>query len=249
MKPYFSDDTVTLYHGDMRDIVPRLPAVDLVLADPPYDSTSLRWDRWPDGWPTLVAEAASAMWCFGTLRMFMERRDQFGAWKLSDDIVWEKHNGSGFHADRFKRVHEQAAFWYQGPWANVYHQVPTTPDVTARQVRRKQRPTHMGNVGAGSYVSEDGGPRLMRSVIFARSMHGRAIHPTEKPADLVVAPLIEYGCTRGGTVLDPFAGSGSTGEAARLMGRKAILIEGFEPYCEAIASRLSQSVLPIGGAR
>lgn len=243
---YYADDTITLHCGDMRDIVPRLAAADLILTDPPYDSTSLTWDRWPDGWPTLVAESAPAMWCFGTLRMFMDRRDQFGAWKYSDDIVWEKHNGSGFHADRFKRVHEQATFWYQGPWSAIRHETPTTADATARQVRRKARPTHMGAINAGSYVSEDGGPRLMRSVMFHRSMHGRAICETEKPVSLLV-PLIEYACPPGGIVLDPFAGSGSTAEAARLLGRRAVLIEGREDACEKIAVRLSQSVLPIGG--
>lgn len=246
MTLYFADESVTLYLGDCRDVVPRLPAADLVLADPPYDSTPLPWDRWPDGWPTLVAEVAPAMWCFGTLRMFMERRDQFGPWKYSDDIVWEKHNGSGFHADRFKRVHEQATFWYQGPWSAIHHRTPTTMDATARQVRRKGRPAHLGSIEASAYVSEDGGPRLVRSVMFARSMHGRAIHPTEKPVGLL-APLIEYACPPGGTVLDPFAGSGSTAEAARASGRRAVLVEADERYCEVIAKRLAQGVLPLAG--
>lgn len=245
--PYYADESVTLFLGDMRDILPSLPMSDLVLADPPYDSTSLDWDRWPDRWPSVAAEAASSMWCFGSLRMFMDRRDQFGSWKYSDDIVWEKHNGSGFANDRFKRVHEQATFWYQGPWSAVWRQVPTTADASPRQVRRKQRPPHMGEIGTGVYVSEDGGPRLMRSVMYARSMHGQAIHPTEKPVGLL-APMIEYAFPPGGTVLDPFAGSGSTAEAARLLGRKAVLIEAHEPYCEAIVSRLTQGVLPFGVA-
>ncbi len=36
MKAYYSDDAVTIYHGDCRDILPTLPKVDLVLTDPPY---------------------------------------------------------------------------------------------------------------------------------------------------------------------------------------------------------------------
>ena len=36
MKPYYSDDAVTIYHGDCRDILPSLPKVDLCLTDPPY---------------------------------------------------------------------------------------------------------------------------------------------------------------------------------------------------------------------
>ncbi len=36
MKPYYSDDYVTIYHGDNREILPALEKVDLVLTDPPY---------------------------------------------------------------------------------------------------------------------------------------------------------------------------------------------------------------------
>ena len=36
MKPYYQDEWVTIYHGDCREILPRLPKVDLVLTDPPY---------------------------------------------------------------------------------------------------------------------------------------------------------------------------------------------------------------------
>jgi len=36
MKPYYQDEWVTIYHGDCREILPKLPKVDLVLTDPPY---------------------------------------------------------------------------------------------------------------------------------------------------------------------------------------------------------------------
>lgn len=244
---FYADDAVTLWHGDMRCIVPTLDLrADLIVADPPYGETSLEWDRWPAGWVRLLASAAPMMWCFGSLRLhglrFMEFLQE--GWAYSQDIVWEKHNGSGFHADRFRRVHEQAVLWYRGRWSERYHQVPTTPDAVRRTVRRKERPAHMGDIQRGSYQSEDGGPRMMRSVIAARSMHHHAIHPTEKPIGLL-DPLIRYACPPGGTVLDPFAGSGSTAEAARLSGRKAVLVEAREDYCRRIVSRLSQTVIPV----
>src|SRR3546814_7972972 len=61
-------------------------------------SDRLAWDRWPDGWPALAAKVASSMWCFGSMRMFLDRAPEFADWKLSQDYVWEKHNGSGFAA-------------------------------------------------------------------------------------------------------------------------------------------------------
>ena len=64
----------------------------------------------------------------------------------------------------------------------------------------------------------------MRSVIPVRSMHGRAIHPTEKPVG-ILDPLIAYACPPGGLVVDPFAGSGTTLEAPRCPGRQAIGVE------------------------
>lgn len=36
-KPYYSQDGITIYHGDCREILPHLPKVDLVLTDPPYN--------------------------------------------------------------------------------------------------------------------------------------------------------------------------------------------------------------------
>lgn len=245
--PYFQDDHVTLYLGDFHDVLPSLNITpDLVVADPPYGETSLPWDRWPDGWPSAVAAlGARSMWCFGSMRMFLDRRDEFVGWRMSQDVVWEKHNGSGAAADRFKRVHEHALHWYRGDWAEIHHITPTTLDATPRQVRRKARPTHWGDIAESTYVTEDGGPRLARSVIHARSMHGRAINETEKPT-AVLEPLISYGCPPGGLVVDPFAGSSSTLIAARESGRRAIGVETREAQCESAARRLAQGCLQFG---
>lgn len=247
MKPYWSDGQVTLWLGDCREILPALAVTaDLVLADPPYGETSLEWDRWPDGWLEAAAGVSRSLWCFGSLRMYLAHAAEFAAtWKLSQDVIWEKHNGSGFANDRFKRVHEQPSHWFRGDWTTIYHEVPVTPDARKIQVRRKQRPPHMGEIDAGVFASEDGGPRLMRSVIYMRSMHGRAIHPTEKPLG-ILAPMLDYACPEGGLVVDPFAGSGSTLDAARCSGRSAIGIEADERYCELAARRLSQGTLDFG---
>lgn len=82
----------------------------------------------------------------------------------------------------------------------------------------------------------------MRSVIYCRSMHGRAINETEKPTG-IVEPLIEYGCPPGGLVLDLFAGSSAVLFAARSIGRRAVGVEMREQQCEQAALRLSQQTL------
>jgi site-specific DNA-methyltransferase (adenine-specific) len=244
-EPYYQDDKVTLWLGDFREVLPSLDVTpDLVLTDPPYGETALDWDRWPDGWPGLIAATgARSMWCFGSMRMFLDRRDEFADWKLSQDVVWEKHNGSSLRADRFKRVHEFATHWYRGDWGDIRHDPPHTSDETPRTRRTKGHPAHY--LDRPAYVSEDGGPRLMRSVIYARSMHGRAINETEKPTG-IVEPLVEYGCPSGGLVLDIFAGSCSTLVAARNLGRRAIGIEKREAQCEQAARRLAQDCLDFG---
>lgn len=248
MNPYYEDASVRLYHGDCREILPEIgEAFDLIVADPPYGETSLDWDVWPAGWPGFLAGYASSMWCFGSMRMFLEKYSELDDyWRLSQDVVWEKHNGSIFHNDRFRRVHEHALFWYRGAWRDRYHETPTTASARQKTVRRKERPTHSGDIGAGSYQSIDGGPLLMASVIYARSMHGQAINETEKPVSLL-EPLIQYAMPPAGTVLDPFAGSGSTLVATRNRGGSAVGIEKRESQCEKAALRLSQGVLDFGG--
>lgn len=235
--------------GDCRKVMAEMPAgsVDMILADPPYGDTSLEWDRIVTGWSAearRLLKPHGSMWVFGSLRFFLDPRNDFAAegWKLAQEIVWEKHNGSGFHADRFRRIHELAVHFYpaDAPWSGVYKEVQYTADAVARTVNRKKgRPAHTGRINAVPYQSVDGGPRMMRSVIYARSCHGSAEHPTQKPVE-ILEPLIRFSCPPGGIVLDPFAGSGSTGVAASSCGRLALMIEAREEY-HAIAVRRNQA--------
>lgn len=246
MTPYYTDDMVTLYLGDMREILPALDLqADCIVTDPPYAETSLAWDRWPNGWPTLAATIASSMWCFGSMRMFLDRRDDFADWKFSQDVIWRKPRGTSHAADRFTRVHEHAVLWYHGKWADIHHeaqrQIYAGPSAGTVRTSPKTANWH-GEQGSSAWV--DDGTRLTHSVIDVANLYYRgAIHPTEKPIG-ILDPLIRYACPPGGLVLDPFAGSGSTLDAARQSGRRGIGIEAHEPYAEAAARRLSALTLP-----
>lgn len=65
-------------------------------------------------------------------------------------------------------------------------------------------------------------------------------HPTQKPLELM-RRLVDVVTPPGGVVLDPFAGSGTTGVAALLEGRRFIGVEMTEHYAEVAARRLSEA--------
>lgn len=245
MSIYYQDDLVTLHLGDCREVLEGLGQFDLVLTDPPYGETAIAWDTWPTGWPALAAQHARSMWCFGSMRMFLKQRDEFAAWRLSQDVIWEKHTGTGMATDRFARVHESALHWYQGDWSDIYHKAPRVKIGNMR--RTASKPTgavvaeHLGGVQRMT-TWEDDGTRLAHSIFRVHGMHRRGDHPTEKPTGMI-EPLMEYACPPGGTILDPFAGSGSTLAAAKGTGRKAVGIEASEEYCERAAKRLAQDSL------
>lgn len=236
----YDEGGITIYHGDCREILPMLGPADAVITDPPYGVTALKWDVRVEGWMGLLPSACC--WCFGSMKYFLAER--FDGWSYAQELVWEKHNGSNFHADRFRRVHELIVQFYRGDWAAIYKQPQFTPTAQRRTVRTRPRQAHFGKIDSTPYESEDGGPLIMRSVLFARSCHGYAEHPTQKPIS-VIAPLIEYSCSPGGVVLDPFMGSGSTLIAAKQAGRSAIGIELQEIYCEIAVKRLAQGVLAL----
>lgn len=267
-EPYWKDDDagLQLYLGDMREVLPTLGLqADLIIADPPYGETSLDWDRWPDSWVQTAAAHSTSMWCFGSQRMFFDHLHEFRAdWTLSQDVighnehgqpivgdvnvVWEKHNGTSFARDRFKRVHEHALLWYRGPWEAQHRSVPVEKSGrrTGGQGGFKARASsrdHLGKIAPQMWDGSDA-RRLMRSVIKVRSMQGlQPINETQKPIG-IVEPLIHYACPPGGLVVDPMAGSCVVLEAARLMGLRAIAIEKRESQCEAAARRLSALILP-----
>lgn len=81
-----------------------------------------------------------------------------------------------------------------------------------------------------------------KSWIEGRNPDGKRLHPTQKPLSLMKWCL---GFVESSTIVDPFAGSGTTLVAAKNLGLHAIGIEIEERYCEIAAKRLSQEVLPL----
>ena len=127
-------------------------------------------------------------------------------------------------------------------------------------VRRNRKPgtmtawmgTRASPTGDDVTYGDSGGPSRFfytgkASTADRNNGHGPAnTHPTVKPTDLM-RWLVRLATPPGGIILDPFAGSGTTGVAARAEGHRAVLIEREPDYLQIIAGRLAQQSL-LGGA-
>jgi len=248
MQPYYEASGITIYHGDCLDVMPALqPAVDLILADLPYGTTACSWDSvislaslWeqyrflikPSGAVTLTGSQPF------TTTLIASNLDMFRyCW------VWEKDTPTG-HLDANRKpmkAHEDVCVFYQ-------RQPTFNPQKWKGQPNhgRSTRDDAFSNIYSGAYKTtapDQTGMKYPRSVIrFSKYAPRETLHPTQKPLELM-AYLIQTYTNVGDLVLDNTMGSGTTLEAARLLGRRAIGIEIEERYCEIAARRLSQEVM------
>lgn len=134
------------------------------------------------------------------------------------------HDGSDEVLDAF------ASFGSKGAFAPVKGTEPSQPGTHGVFASLDRRP--------GAFHADEGSAaRFWYSAKADVGDRWDSRHPTVKPVDLM-RWLVRLVCPRGGTVLDPFAGSGTTGAAALIEGRDAILIEREEEYIDDIRRRL-----------
>ncbi|ARG91424.1 DNA-methyltransferase [Mycobacterium kansasii] len=183
---------------------------------------------------------------------------QDDGWILRSDIVWSKRNFMPESVtDRPTRAHEYVflmakspRYWYdadaireQSDPRQQAHNERYAREYTAHTVRAAAsgQPGNVNNVGIHSRPGKPG--RNARSVwsISAQPFPGAhfAVMPPQLAERCVVA-----GCKPGGTVLDPFNGSGTTGLAAQRTGRKYIGIDINREYLElTLNTRLREATL------
>lgn len=250
-EPYYTDEHVTLYLGDLRDVLPTLTVrPDSCVTDPPYEETVASWDRWPDGWIQAVGDVlppAASLWMFGSTRLMLARATEFKGWKYAQEMLWGKRNGSAPGSrDRLNKVHEWAFHWYRGRWGDLHHEWEREPSDQPDKgyVRKLGRAAGHQRTSRETAWQDDGTrqPRSLTWIVEAPSVRYAKRHQDEKPLACVI-PLVRECTPPGGLVLDPFAGSGTTAVAARMLGRRALLVEGDEAHCYAIATRLQDELL------
>ena len=122
-----------------------------------------------------------------------------------------------------------------------------TPDRPAKATTFSNSQGYGGGIGLvqGPLYSDSGGASrffyVAKAPTVERPRQGEIAHPTVKPIDLMQW-LVRLVTPPGGTVLDPFAGSGTTGEAAIREGFSTILIEREADYLPLIRERFRRPI-------
>lgn len=251
--------TDVVLKGDCIEVLKRLPdaSVDMVFADPPYnlqlggdllrpdnsvvDAVDDDWDKFDSfaaydaftrAWLTecrRVLKPEGSIWVIGSyhnvFRLGTAIQD-LGFWVLND-IIWRKSNPMpNFKGTRFTNAHETLI------WA----------------ARSREQKRYTFNYDALKAFNED--TQMRSDWTFAlctgeeriKDADGKKAHPTQKPEALLHRVLLA--ATRpGDVVLDPFFGTGTTGAAARRLGRHFIGIERDEGYAKVAEKRI-KAVVP-----
>lgn len=227
MKPYYSREGFTLYHGDCAEVEVEC---DLLVTDPPYgqEFKSGKSDLWgpikgdrPQDMAEIVAAIGHVLKGLrrGRHVYIFEKGFDLSALPLSGaaELIWDKEVvGMGDLSEPWGPQHEKIRF-------------------ATYEISQANRAKGYGNLAArlrkGSVI------RSMR-----RTNGGRAkLHPMEKPID-ILRQLIESSSVMGEIVYDPFAGSGSTLIAAALEGRIGVGCEFDERYCEIAVKRFENEL-------
>lgn len=244
-----------LIGGDCLNVLPKLPdaSVDCVFVDPPYflQLPKKRLQRWSgsdvdaveDSWDTFedfaayddftrryltqlqrIMKPTGTIWIIGTyhnIHRVGTIMQDLGFWMLND-IVWFKNNPMpNFRKVRFTNATETLLWAVRDKKAKKY----TYHADYAKSLNENKLGINVWRLPLCS-----GRERL-------RDEEGNKIHSTQKPLELLRRVILSA-TDPGDLILDPMAGSGTTGAAAQELDRRFLLIERNEHYLTAIKQRL-----------
>lgn len=214
MNPYYKDGAVTIYHGDCRQILSDINKVEFSFTDPPYN-VGKKYGSHNDNMPLWKYFA----WVKSWLNLVVDKSENFAIYPPKNHLRW--------FMNRLPEHHLVVASWFpygaiRGGYVHQYAPLllPKTP---------KHR---VQDHWAGCKMPGCG-------YFFTETTYGHPGYTSEHLTKTVLSCCTD----EGDTVLDPFGGTGTTGRAAKDLGRKAVLIEIEERYCEIAARRMGQEVL------
>ncbi len=248
-------DSAPIIVGDCVAEMTKLPAacVDLVFADPPYNlqlqgdlkrPDDSRVDAVDDDWDKFASFSAyddftrawlmacrrvmkpnATLWVIGSYHNIFRVGtilQDLGFWILND-IVWRKSNPMpNFRGRRFTNAHETLI------WA--------ARDASTRNYTFNYEALKAGNDDV--QMRSDWLFPLCTGEERLKGRNGKKLHPTQKPESLL-ARVILAASRPDDLVLDPFAGSGTTGAVARRLRRRFVGIERSADYAQAARARIA----------
>jgi len=219
-------------------------SVDMVLTDPPYGTTACKWDTiipLEPMWEQLkrvtkkngaivmtASQPFTSVLVTSNLKMFKY------------DWVWNKSRPTGvLNAKRqpLRDKEDILVFYFTQPTYNPQGLTEVNKEVGTGATRANKKGNATGKITqteSGKYPQEKGNyPRQVQKFSNA----GKTVHPTQKPVALMEY-LIKTYTNEGETVLDFTMGSGTTGVAAKNLGRDFIGIELDEEYFRIAKERI-----------
>jgi DNA modification methylase len=210
-------------------------SIDLIAIDPPYeiDYDNLEWDKKGLNWVKLTEEFYRILKPTGNVVIFQgwsnvsETKSVLEQkFKLKNWIIWDRIKGRGANTNMVST--REDILWFIKSEKYTYTKIYST-------IKKKTKGLGSKNgqeCRALSNVWTDISP----IVPWAKE---RVSHPTQKPLQLMER-IITIFSNEGDTVLDCFAGSGSTGVAAKKLKRNFIMIEKEEVYYEIMVNRINE---------
>jgi site-specific DNA-methyltransferase (adenine-specific) len=219
VKPYYEDAVVALYLGDCREVLPELRA-DVVVTDPPYNAGKNYGKTTNDR----MEWPEWCAWWDSVLDLLLATAPD--ALAFLSITAFRKYCRLG------QREPEWAACWVK----------PLSMSVCALPFMPHWEPIAYWGTSRKVDGAFWGGDVFTANVEFGQE---RWNHPTPKPLLLMLEIVSRFD----GTIIDPFAGSGTTLAACKQLGKRAIGIEISEQFCEEQALRLECTAVGVRAAR
>lgn len=242
--------SVNLMLGDCLIRMKEIPdhSIDMVLADVPYGTTACKWDTvipFEPMWKELkrVAKVNAAICLFGA-EPFSSSLRSSNIKNFKYDWIWNTGNKITNFMNAKKqpmRQHEVISVFYKKQ--PTYNRQMREGSYTTRKTKVRQSDAY----GDMYRFSNDAGRKVeglnpTTVLHFDGAITTQRVHPTQKPVPLLEY-LIKTYTLPGETVLDFTMGSGSTGVAAKNLGRSFIGIERDESYFAIAKKRIESTNL------
>jgi site-specific DNA-methyltransferase (adenine-specific) len=242
VNPYYDHAGITIYHGDVLDVLTDLDvAVDAVVTDPPYASGTRH---------EASKSSSGAMLRAGRFSDRPIELDQM----TTTGFVWLLRAVAQGVRPLLPDGGSFLSFIDWRQWPNLVGALETCNYRVQGMLVWDKGHFGLGNGFRSQHElichASKGVPTIDDKGcgnVFRFPRQEPVDHPSPKPEGLMLR-LIEVVTPRGGLVLDPFMGSGTTLRAAKNCGRRVIGIELEERYCEVAARRLGQEVMDFGEA-